>query len=386
MCVRYLRCVLLVCFLYAQSAAQPCAAPRLGGGYFVPEQETYTHGTTLKYACDNGRKPAAEGWWATSTCENEKWFPEPQCIEINACIPITVPNAKYTENSDGWYEEGDKIRVTCDEGYEVKKRDATAVCLNGTWTSVPVCEKSILACGEPPQIPHAVIVGQRYQEVFAADSNVTYECEDGYSVEGAESKKNIFCISGKWTEGPTCIRGTRPGSGGGEGQTTSSDRTQPAGGGSRPGTGQGGSAGRGNIPSAGSVARPVGVRNCGTFPTVANGEVVESNESFLKYSCKVFYKLVGPETVLCYGDGTWSNIPICRDAYCAVNTDEHPLLVSVGKVFIKEGEEKEFDCVDQDEWWFDNYSVGKCTTEGLRLQKCCARAQITLKTCSGVLA
>uniref|UniRef100_A0A3Q3F0S1 Sushi domain-containing protein n=1 Tax=Labrus bergylta TaxID=56723 RepID=A0A3Q3F0S1_9LABR len=311
-------------------------------GVFFPKQETYSHEIEITYACDSGRKPAVKGWWATSTCQNGVWSPEPQCIEINACIPITVPNAKYTENSDGWYEEGDKIRVTCDEGYEVKKRDATAVCLNGTWTSVPVCEKSILACGEPPQIPHAVIVGQRYQEVFAADSNVTYECEDGYSVEGAESKKTIFCISGNWTEGPTCIRGTRPGSGGGEGQTTSSDRTQPT----------------------------VGVRNCGTFPTVANGEVVESNESFLKYSCKVFYKLVGPETVLCYGNGTWSNIPICRDAYCAVNTDEHPLLVSVGKVFIKEGEEKEFDCVHQDEWWFNNYSVGKCTTEGLRLQKC----------------
>ncbi|XP_060900166.1 complement factor H-like isoform X1 [Labrus mixtus] len=385
MWVRYLGFVILF-GLPGALHAQPCGAPGLDGGYFVPKQETYSHEIEITYACDSGRKPAVKGWWATSTCQNGVWSPEPQCIEINACIPITVPNAKYTENSDGWYEEGDKIRVTCDEGYEPKKRDATAVCLNGTWTSVPVCEKSILACGEPPQIPHAVIVGQRYQEVFAADSKVRYECEDGYSVEGAESKKNIFCLSGNWSEGPKCIRGTRPGSGGGEGQTTSSDRTQPAGGGSRPGTGQGGSAGRGNIPSAGSAVRPVGVKNCGTFPTVANGEVVESNESFLKYSCKIFYKLVGPETVLCYGDGTWSDIPICRDAYCAVNTDEHPLLVSVGKVFIKEGEEKEFDCVHQEEWWFDNYSVGKCTTEGLRLQKCCARAQIKFKTCSGVLA
>nr|XP_029136409.1 coagulation factor XIII B chain-like isoform X2 [Labrus bergylta] len=301
MWVRYLGFVILFGLpgaLHAQSATQPCGAPGFDGGFFFPKQETYSHEIEITYACDSGRKPAVKGWWATSTCQNGVWSPEPQCIE------------------------------------------------------------SILACGEPPQIPHAVIVGQRYQEVFAADSSVKYECEDGYSVEGAESKKTIFCISGNWTEGPTCIRGTRPGSGGGEGQTTSSDRTQPT----------------------------VGVRNCGTFPTVANGEVVESNESFLKYSCKVFYKLVGPETVLCYGNGTWSNIPICRDAYCAVNTDEHPLLVSVGKVFIKEGEEKEFDCVHQDEWWFNNYSVGKCTTEGLRLQKCCARTQITLNTCSGVLA
>uniref|UniRef100_A0A3Q3EYB1 Sushi domain-containing protein n=1 Tax=Labrus bergylta TaxID=56723 RepID=A0A3Q3EYB1_9LABR len=141
-----------------------------------------------------------------STCQNGVWSPEPQCIEINACIPITVPNAKYTENSDGWYEEGEKIRVTCDEGYEVKKRDATAVCLNGTWTSVPVCESKCV----PPVTQTNNRIGSvsepTYQEVFAADSSVKYECEDGYSVEGAESKKTIFCISGNWTEGPTCSK------------------------------------------------------------------------------------------------------------------------------------------------------------------------------------
>uniref|UniRef100_A0A3Q3ESC6 Sushi domain-containing protein n=1 Tax=Labrus bergylta TaxID=56723 RepID=A0A3Q3ESC6_9LABR len=294
MWVRYLGFVILFGLpgaLHAQSATQPCGAPGFDGGFFFPKQETYSHEIEITYACDSGRKPAVKGWWATSTCQNGVWSPEPQCI--GKCFNIFILCLLYKTLSK--------------------------------WPSFPV--PSILACGEPPQIPHAVIVGQRYQEVFAADSSVKYECEDGYSVEGAESKKTIFCISGNWTEGPTCSKGTRPGSG--------------------------------------------GVRNCGTFPTVANGEVVESNESFLKYSCKVFYKLVGPETVLCYGNGTWSNIPICRDAYCAVNTDEHPLLVSVGKVFIKEGEEKEFDCVHQDEWWFNSYSVGKCTTEGLRFLQCC---------------
>ncbi|KAM6990653.1 complement factor H-related protein 1-like isoform 4-T4 [Tautogolabrus adspersus] len=313
MCVRYLAFVILIVLpgaLHAQSAAQPCGAPGLDGGYLVPKQETYSPEIKITYACDSGRKPAVKGWWATSTCQNGVWSPEPQCI------------------------------------------------------------KSILACGEPPQIPNAVIVGQRYQEVFAADSKVKYECKDGYSVEGAESRKSIICISGNWSEGPTCIRGTRPGSGGGEGHTTSSDRTQPAGGGSRPGTAQGGSAGGGNTPSAGSAARPGAVKNCGTFPTVTNGEVVESTEWFLKYSCIKYYKLEGPETVLCYGDGTWSNSPTCRAAFCAVNTDEHPLLVSIGKVFMNEGEEREFDCVDLREWWFDHYSVAKCTIGGLSLQKC----------------
>lgn len=75
----------LVCtFVYhcisAQSAAQPCRAPRLVGGYFVPVQETYSHGTKLAYACENGQKLTVEGWWATSTCQKGTWSHKPQCI------------------------------------------------------------------------------------------------------------------------------------------------------------------------------------------------------------------------------------------------------------------------------------------------------------------
>ncbi|GAA6218141.1 coagulation factor XIII B chain-like, partial [Lates japonicus] len=97
MSMRYLGFVLLVLFpgvLYAQSAAQLCPAPRLVGGYFIPVQENDSHEKELIYACNNGRKPAVEGWWATSTCQNGKWSHEPQCIDEKACFPPTIPNAK----------------------------------------------------------------------------------------------------------------------------------------------------------------------------------------------------------------------------------------------------------------------------------------------------
>ncbi|XP_078029313.1 complement factor H-like isoform X2 [Epinephelus lanceolatus] len=83
MCIRYLGFILLIWFpraLHAQSAAQSCSAPRLDGGFFAPKQQTYSDGTELSYTCDEGHKPAVKGWWATSTCHNGKWSPEPQCI------------------------------------------------------------------------------------------------------------------------------------------------------------------------------------------------------------------------------------------------------------------------------------------------------------------
>ncbi|XP_041805892.1 complement factor H-related protein 1-like [Chelmon rostratus] len=349
MWARCLRFVLLVWFpgvLHGQSAALPCPAPTLNGGYFVPENETYAHETKLTYACEKGLKPAAEVWWATSTCQNGKWSHEPQCIAENACIPPAIPNAKYTENQNGWYEEGNVIRITCDKGYEYKDRNATATCRNGTWSSVLFCERSTHACGEPPKIPHAVIIHQDYQELFAPDSEVQYECEDGYTIEGGDTRKSIFCMSGTWSEGPACRPATS--------SRTSERETEP---------------------------QITPISNCGRPPTVPNGEVVEASVLFLRYQCSIFYKRTGPETVMCYSDGTWSHVPTCRAAFCSVDTDRYPQLKPDGVKYIKDGETVRLECVKMAHWWMDHFSVGRCTDRRIWLSRCCNWLEHKAKTC-----
>lgn len=73
----------LVAYLFITFSAQNenvCRAPVLDGGYYVPEKETYFLKEELTYACDSGRKPVVEGWWATSRCEDGNWVHKPQCI------------------------------------------------------------------------------------------------------------------------------------------------------------------------------------------------------------------------------------------------------------------------------------------------------------------
>ncbi|XP_074506998.1 coagulation factor XIII B chain-like [Sebastes fasciatus] len=361
MCIRYLGFVLLIWFpaaLHAQSATQSCSAPRLDGGFFAPKQETYSHGTKLTYTCNDGRKPAVEGWWATSTCLNGTWSHEPQCIDEKACMPPTIPNAIYTVNTNGWYEERHIIRIKCNEGYEHKDRDATAECVNGAWTSVPICEKSIRACSEPPKVPHAVIIHQKYQEVFPAGTAVQYECEDGYTVEGADTKKSIYCIAGNWTEGPTCsIRpGTGDGGSAGGGPTTSTGRgTQPVGGGS----------------SNSSGSNEMETEHQITTSTSHIRFISEAASKRLRESQCGFYKRVGPERVVCQSDGTWSEVPTCKATFCSVNTDEYPQLIPGGVKYIKDGEKVRLECVELDHWWTQHYSVGRCTFGTLSLSRCC---------------
>uniref|UniRef100_A0A3Q4BNW5 Sushi domain-containing protein n=1 Tax=Mola mola TaxID=94237 RepID=A0A3Q4BNW5_MOLML len=345
MCGRHLGFVLLVLFpglLHAQDEVQICQAPRLLDGYLVPEQERYYHDTQVSYGCDKGRKPLMDGWWATITCHNGTWSAVPQCIDENACSPLTIPNGKSTVNKNGWYKEEDTTRVTCDKGFEQKNRDATAKCINGKWTSVPVCERSNHTCNAPPQISHAVVVNQQYKELFAVDSEVEYQCEDEYTINGADNKKNIYCIAGYWTEGPVCSTGevgsTVVENGGGS--------TTPAGSG----------------PSD-------GVSHCGRHPKVPNAVIMRETRWSLVYQCASHYKLVGINPVKCQTNGSWTPLPLCKDAYCKLNAADYDgtNVKLSGILYLNEGEERYFDCI----WVHDRHtSLVRCQNGQITVSHC----------------
>ncbi|XP_039878238.1 complement factor H-like isoform X2 [Simochromis diagramma] len=277
MCIKYFAFALLWFpgVLHAQSTTQACDAPTLDGGFFAPKQETYSQGTKLSYTCNEGRTLAMKGWWATSTCHNGKWSHQPQCIE------------------------------------------------------------SMNACSVPPKIPHAVIVHQDYQEVFAAGSEVQYECEDGYTAEGAHNKKSV-CTQGSWTAVPTCRSSN-------EGDTR---------------------------------LRYTTIQNCGNFPVIENAVAQQTSQYYLTYRCQRLYRLVGPERVRCISSGLmWSNLPKCRANFCAVNTNDNRAYISVGTVHIENGEEERVECVKQHSWWLEHYSKVRCINGRVEATECCNWAE-----------
>ncbi|XP_056149573.1 uncharacterized protein LOC130124156 isoform X4 [Lampris incognitus] len=113
MFLRYLGLVLLLPFpkaVNAQGGTGPCNPPTLKGGYFYPQQVSYRHGSQITYACDEGRKPVVEGWWATIKCQNGEWSHEPQCIDVpvhphsrDETRPMIIPDAFCVVNTAGIY-------------------------------------------------------------------------------------------------------------------------------------------------------------------------------------------------------------------------------------------------------------------------------------------
>ncbi|XP_023153452.2 complement factor H-like isoform X1 [Amphiprion ocellaris] len=283
MCVRHLAFVLLIWFpavLHAQKAEQPCLAPQLHGGDFIPKRETYPHEKQLIYTCDEGYKPTAEGWWATSTCENGQWSPKPQCIDEKSCLPPTIPNGYYIGNSHGWYAEHRVITVKCDDGYELNGQSERIRCINGTWPSLPVCERSPTSSGS----------------------------------------------NGGGSEHPFAT-----------------------------------------------------IDKCGDIPVVPNGDVVQTGLRSLKYQCVNYYKLEGPDIVVCYRDGTWSQVPTCKAAFCSVDTNVYPQLKSVGVKYIKDGESERLEC--EDLWLTDHFSQAQCTDGRVKLSRCCNRLELIVGDC-----
>uniref|UniRef100_A0AAZ1WW43 Sushi domain-containing protein n=1 Tax=Oreochromis aureus TaxID=47969 RepID=A0AAZ1WW43_OREAU len=340
--------------------AQGCDPPRLVHGNFLPRQETYSDRTTITYSCDNGYKPVVEGWWATSTCERGKWSHEPQCIDESSCLPPTIPNGKYPENSNGWYEAGSILTITCNGGFEHQNQITTTTCGNGKWSSAPVCERSMSACSAPPKIPHAVII-HGYQEVFAAGSEVQYECEDGYT---AHTEKSV-CIQGNWAAVPTCKIETRPGGEHTESTVTETEDGDSASAGSEIQPGHGGSSNERD-----TRLHYTRIQNCGNFPVIENAVAQQTSQYSLIYRCQRLYRLVGPETVKCISSGMWSDLPECRANFCAVNTDDNPEYISVGTVYIENGEEKRVDCVKPSRFSLEHYSKVRCINGRMEATKC----------------
>uniref|UniRef100_A0A6Q2X9T1 Sushi domain-containing protein n=1 Tax=Esox lucius TaxID=8010 RepID=A0A6Q2X9T1_ESOLU len=298
----------IVSLILAQGVTS-CRKPKLDEGYFNSEENVYNEGTTLYYGCNKGRKPVAEGWWGITVCKNSQWTPEPQCIDESDCVAPDNPNAKVRKPSEeGWYKNGRSVNFECDEFYETKRTNAK--CENGIWEDLPVCEKRKDLCGEPPQVKNAVIT-QEYRDTFLDSSSVQYKCQDSYNLNITDP---TICISGIWSGIPKC-------------KNKNIDLTKS------------GSEQRSN-----EHCICFSVDKCGEKPVVDNGDYISDDTRMaLTYKCNLYYKLEGPEKVMCHSNGVWSETPVCKEP-CTVSPTSFDLLDATTNQYVMDGGSSVFLC------------------------------------------
>ncbi|XP_053739031.1 complement factor H-like [Synchiropus splendidus] len=358
----YLGVLCLICSSGALGAPgkRHCRVPPLNNGFLVPDQDVYTHGCQIGYRCDEGYKPAVEGWWQLVTCQDGKWSHKPQCIDETNCLPLPIPNGKYTVDEQPWFPDGFQLDTTCDTGYTHKSGLNLAVCDNGEWSRRPACEKKADACDDPPRMPNAVVVGQRYQAIYEQDTQLQYECEDGYTFEGAAPNKAIICRSGAWSSADPCVK-----------KSTPNPDHSTSGGWSRPGGGS----------SSAVVDKEEAMTStgkCGPPPVIPNGEVVLQTRSYIKYQCAAYYKTEDP-FVFCLSSGSWSKIPTCKENFCLLETGKYARLENNGDIYLMHKETRRLLC-SRGKYW-NSYAEAECKDGALDVGECCTRTSLNLGIC-----
>ncbi|XP_078292717.1 sushi domain-containing protein 1 isoform X11 [Panthera onca] len=151
-----------------------------------------THGSFECYCMDgylakNGPEPFHPTRDATS------------CTEIDCGTPPEVPDGYIVGNYTS--RLGSQVRYACKEGFFSGLEDTVSSCTAlGTWES-PKLNCQEINCGHPPEVQHAVLVGNHSSRL---GSVAHYVCQEGFESPGGKII-SICTEKGTWRESPlTC--------------------------------------------------------------------------------------------------------------------------------------------------------------------------------------
>nr|XP_042704509.1 sushi domain-containing protein 4 isoform X3 [Chrysemys picta bellii] len=125
------------------------------------------------------------------------WKPsdKPVCLqEVTDCL---VPHVEDAEVHNKTYRTGDKLIISCHEGFQIRYPDLdnmVSICQDdGMWDNLPICQ----VCPLPPMVIHGdYICHPRPCERYNHGTVVEFYCDPGYTL--TNDYKYITCQKGEW--------------------------------------------------------------------------------------------------------------------------------------------------------------------------------------------
>ncbi|XP_035663519.1 P-selectin-like [Branchiostoma floridae] len=204
--------------------------------------------------------------------DGEWSHPVPSCPPGECPLLIAPINGNKTGNN--WI--GHVVEFFCDEGYDLVGEANTTCLLNRTWTNLaPICRA--IECPTVSAPKNGGMSGSySYLDVLA------FTCQSGYNLEGVTS---IICQA---------------------------DRTW-----------------NGTAPNCTAVPCPPL-----TAPTNGSMSGEEYYPSAVQFECDTGYNRVGPTSIICQADGTWSaSPPVCNIVVCPQLVTPDHCSMSEGSVY-----------------------------------------------------
>ncbi|KAM5201995.1 complement receptor type 2 isoform 4-T5 [Hipposideros larvatus] len=188
----------------------PCESPPpILNGYFHSSSSEFYYGMVVTYQCHtghNGKKlfdlVGEKSIYCTSK-DNQvgNWSgPPPRCINLVKCPIPEVENGIMESGFRHTFSLNDAVMFKCQPGFIMKGSSIAWCQANSKWS--PPLPKCFKGCLPPPHIHHGNY-NKMDKEFFLTGQEVSYSCEPGYTLIGANSMQ---CISlGTWSQtAPKC--------------------------------------------------------------------------------------------------------------------------------------------------------------------------------------
>ncbi|KAM8754572.1 C4b-binding protein alpha chain-like isoform 2-T2 [Acanthopagrus schlegelii] len=177
--------LLLSCLGFAITAhAQDCARPAGGPNMHLKDEyilkETFADGDRAVFTCDVGYISA--GGSSSITCTAGSWNTVTlKCDRRNCGSPGEVLNGQIHYPQENLF--GDRIEITCDEGYRLVGKSTITCGAEGWMGRLPRCE--VATCDEAPQVKDATFTP--YKDPYNYGDVVRYTCQNGLTLNGSAS-------------------------------------------------------------------------------------------------------------------------------------------------------------------------------------------------------
>ncbi|NXT71221.1 CFAH factor, partial [Chaetops frenatus] len=157
------------------------AAPEIPNGYIanIP-QERYLPGARVLYQCESNFQMTGGNY---IVCSNGQWSQAPVCRDVTCKPPPEIPGGSIEGTKKSRYIPGESAKYQCWKNFKMTG-SPTVVCQNGNWTDLPTCKGRAGRCGTPPTIQNGELLVFPMQEYRQGDT-VEYKCPDFYSLQGS---------------------------------------------------------------------------------------------------------------------------------------------------------------------------------------------------------
>lgn len=172
--------------------------PSIANGDFFGNGFTFLE--QVSYRCNAGYELSHTD--ILECLEDGHWTPEPpSCNAVSCNRPDDILHGFFRAKDDSdRYVYNDQVTYGCNLGYKLVGQSVMTCLQNSSWSvKAPVCKP--VSCGSPGSIEDGRVIGRDY----ILNSVVTYVCNPGFNLVGANER--LCRETGKWTpNAPVCER------------------------------------------------------------------------------------------------------------------------------------------------------------------------------------